>query len=102
MHDEIRDRVARYERALFAIAANKPAGMLMTREDEDRAAWVVDAIARYEARQVAPAKPPPPSEPVPEAEAAPTPRRRRRRRAPGEAPLPRGRRPRKTQPPPAG
>jgi hypothetical protein len=110
MQDEITDRVARFERALVAIAAHKPAGALMTNEDEDRAAWVADAVSRYEDRQkLARVKLPSPAVVMagaPEEVPAKRPRRPRRYRsrkgataAPETTARPRrGGRPRKTPP----
>jgi hypothetical protein len=104
--NEMRERVARFERALVAIAAHKPDGALLTTEDDDRAAWVADAVARYEERQRA-ARVKLPSPAVVMAGApgeVPTkrPRRPRRRRSSKVAtaattPRPRGR-PRKAPP----
>ena len=81
MLDEIRDRVARFERALTAIAAHKPAGSHMTTEDEERAAWVADAVERFEARQkLARVKLPSPVVVMGAPDAPAAPRRPRRKR----------------------
>jgi hypothetical protein len=100
---EMRERVARFERALVAIAAQKPDGALLTTEDEDRAAWVADAVSRYEAQQrtVRPRTPPSPEE-VP-AKRPRRPRRRRSSKAATAAPGPKRRpgRPRKASVTPA-